>query len=36
MVFHVLPTKIFISVLVERRHAITGESVSMGDLENSQ
>lgn len=36
MVFHILPTKTFVSVLVERRHAITGESVSMVVLENSQ
>lgn len=36
MVFHILPTITFVSVLVERRHAITGESVNMGVLENSQ
>lgn len=34
MVFNVLPTKAFISVLGERRHAITGESVSIGVSEN--
>lgn len=36
MVFHVLPTKTLISVLAEKRHAITGESVSVGVSENSQ
>lgn len=34
--FHVLPTKTFISVLAESRHAITGESVSVGVSENTQ
>lgn len=36
MVFHILPTKTFVSVLAERRRAITGESVSMGVSEKSQ